>query len=90
MGIESHNADFFVITQTTPEQVFYSAPGRSREISRKVDRDVFHRGLLLTILTAPITQSPSGLFTVSKLYQNPSLIWPLEDAELAKADSPSC
>jgi hypothetical protein len=71
MGIESHNADFFVITQTTPEQVFYSAPGRSREISRKVDRDVFHRGLLLTILTAPITQSPSGLFTVSKLYQNP-------------------
>jgi hypothetical protein len=26
MGIESHNADFFVIAQITPEQVFYGAP----------------------------------------------------------------
>ena len=66
MGIESHNADFFVITQTTPEQIFYCAPGRSREISRQVDRDVFHRGRLLTILTGPDHQVAVG----SSLYQN--------------------
>jgi hypothetical protein len=71
MGIESHNAYFFVITQATPEQIFYCAPGRSREISRQVDRDVFHRGLLLAILTGPDPQVDIGLFTVSKLYQNP-------------------
>jgi hypothetical protein len=71
MGIESHNADFFVITQTTPEQIFYRAPGRSREISRQVDRHVFHRGLLVTILAGPDHQVAVEVFTVSKLYQNP-------------------
>ena len=66
MGIESHNAHFFVIAQTTPEQVFYCAPGRIREISRQVDRDVFHCGLLLTILAAPIASRGRD----SSLYQN--------------------
>jgi hypothetical protein len=90
MGIESHNADFFVITQTTPEQVFYSAPGRSREISRKVDRDVFQSRTLIN--HSNCTDHPVAIGTLHciKTVSKPHLIWPLEDAELAKADSPSC
>ena len=33
MGVESHNAHFFVIAQTAPEQLFYRGSGRGR-ISR--------------------------------------------------------